>query len=595
MHVGAGADADTPTPAVVALEDGAATIKRLRYNGMVLCRPGHVSGVEALVPPGVRSYAAAAAISRDDAAVVLIVGWPRTSPPCTESDRGHFHIAAALLANAVIDVADPTGRGGLSDAALGSLPEHIAVVDRRGTIVLVNAAWTMFGERRVAAPGAIGPGVNYLDVCRKAASDGCLEATAVLAGIEAVCAGNASSFETTYTSGAPGDEQWWLMTVARLRRPGGGAVITHSPITATKMVDVARGMGAGLFHRLLDTVPTPIWIAASDGTLIYGNQQFMASRGDEDRLQGDWMSAFHPDDRPRAAAAFHAAVARREQLDIELRLLVGDGACRWAACSAMPQYGLDGSVESYIGACWDTSAKRRMESAFRQLAAKLVAEQEAERTRIARELHDDLGQQVAVLALRLEALAREPLREPAVRHGLAQARSNLQEIASSLHTLSHQLHPGKLRLLGLARTLEGLCREVAADSGIPIGFRADRMPPGVAEQTALCLFRVAQEALSNGIKHSGAASMEMRLTATAAKLTLRVSDDGKGFSVTATSNGIGLHTMRERVELEGGLLTITAARPHGTTIRVDLPMRGTADPETVPMREATPGRLRATS
>ena len=206
----------------------------------------------------------------------------------------------------------------------------------------------------------------------------------------------------------------------------------------------------------------------------------------------------------------------------------------------------------------------------RDVASKLVAAQEAERSRIGHELHDDLGQRAALLAVKLEALSRNKrLSATRLRAGVADAERMLHELAVSIHELSHQLHPAKLRLLGLVATLEALCR----DTGARVTFNAVNVPDDVPEQTALCVFRVTQEALQNAVKHSGAEDIHVQLGCTGTHLTLRVSDTGSGFDPSASDrSGIGLVTMHERVELSGGSLKISAARSTGTTIEATIPL-----------------------
>jgi signal transduction histidine kinase len=286
------------------------------------------------------------------------------------------------------------------------------------------------------------------------------------------------------------------------------------------------------------------------------------------------IDAVHPDDRERAAAAFRRAVARRDSLEIDARLKTADGTYRWSVCHAVPRYRADGSLQGYLGVCWDASATHRAEAALSNVAGKLVAAQETERARIARELHDDLGQQVAVLASKLDALEhRRRVPSSELRATLGRARTGLQEIASSVHTLSHQLHPAKLRLLGLVQTMEGLCRDESSGTGVHVRFRARGVPARLPEDVTLCLFRVAQEALRNALTHSGARAIEVQLTGTPASLTLQVIDNGTGFDPLGPKGaGLGLLTMRERVEIVGGTLTVRPARVGGTMIRVEVPL-----------------------
>jgi signal transduction histidine kinase len=217
-------------------------------------------------------------------------------------------------------------------------------------------------------------------------------------------------------------------------------------------------------------------------------------------------------------------------------------------------------------------ATRTWKLAFDQVAGKLVASQEAERIRIARELHDDLGQQTAVLASKLDILAQTRTVSQRMRSGLSEIRTRVQEIATSIHALSHQLHPAKLRLLGLVRTLEALCRDESIGSGVTVRFESTHVPRHLAEDITLCLFRVAQEGIRNALKHSGATIIDVSLTATAAQIVLQVSDNGAGFNPLVRSAGLGLLTMRERVLLVRGVLSVHPSQPGGTTILTVVPL-----------------------
>jgi len=330
--------------------------------------------------------------------------------------------------------------------------------------------------------------------------------------------------------------------------------------------------------RLADSLPIPVWIAGRDGRVIHGNERWAEATATSVRNADAtivWWDAFHPDDRRRARFAFRSAVSRRGYLDLELRMRAPDGNYRWSSCVGAPQCTPDGNVERFVGFCSDATAKRRVESAFGEVAGKLVRAEEAARSRIARELHDDLGQQVSLLATKLETLALAYRPGSRIRVGLADAQTSLHELSTSLHTLSHRLHPAKLKLLGLTQTLDHLCRDVSAESRVQVTFEARDVPSDLQEDNAVCIFRVTQEALQNAVKHSGARHVSVQLTGSASRLMLRVTDSGRGFDPPAShSDGIGLLTMRERVELVGGRLRIEAAPERGTTIKVILPARG---------------------
>jgi signal transduction histidine kinase len=225
---------------------------------------------------------------------------------------------------------------------------------------------------------------------------------------------------------------------------------------------------------------------------------------------------------------------------------------------------------------------------LRALGAKLVEAQEGERSRIARDLHDDLGQQAALLASKLDVLLRSStLSRARLREGVIDAERQLQQLAVTIHNLSHRLHPAKLKLLGLVSTLESLCRTVSKEGDVNVHFESLDVPSDVPERHALCVYRVAQEALQNARKHSGVRDIAVRLSAAAGTLTLRLSDQGRGFDpLRSDVAGIGLLTMRERVELIGGEFRIDTAPGTGTTIEATLPL--TQNPAPI---EITAGRL----
>ena len=553
--------------------DAMRTIERLRQTGTIVSRPGEVSGLEELVPDGMHSFIVAGAISRGIVRGALVVAWKEPVPQCDERAVGQVQIAAPLLVRSIAIPARSGERRRFHDAIVASLADRIAVVDRDGIILEVNAAWTEFGRRNaLGSVNAIGPGVNYLDICRRAAADGSLDAAAALDGIQSVCSGSSALFETVYACNSPDQARWCAMTVTPLQHRNGGAVIVHTDITRRKVAELARHEGDMRFHCVSDAVPIPMWTMSADGTVVFGNERWMhAFQG---ALSREWTNAFHPEDRARAMSALDRAVRRGLGFSVEVRLKASDSAYRWALCLVHPQSTPRGEIESYVGCCCDVSAKRRVEAAFNRIASKLVAAQEAERSRIARDLHDDLGQRVALLASRLQgALSARRQSADQLRKGVAEARKDLQELAVTIHNLSHELHPAKIRLLGLVQTLEALCRDIVEESGLNVRFTAEGMLSHVDEDTALCVFRVAQEALRNAVKHSGARTFDVHLSGTATALTLRIADDGDGFDPLASqSAGIGLVTMRERVELMGGVLTVETALARGTMIEIWVPV-----------------------
>jgi signal transduction histidine kinase len=212
----------------------------------------------------------------------------------------------------------------------------------------------------------------------------------------------------------------------------------------------------------------------------------------------------------------------------------------------------------------------------RAVTGRLIAAQERERRRIARELHDDISQRLALLAVELERLALSAPGDEAFRrcwHDLSHAAG---DIATDLHRISHSLHPAKLETLGLVAALDGFCQELWCRQHLRVRFTHDNVPRALPGDVALCLYRIVQEALYNVIKHSGVLDADVHLSGAGHELLLRIADAGGGFAPVAAAAGVGLVSMHERVEAIGGSLVVHAAPGRGTRIvvKVDLELQG---------------------
>ena len=214
---------------------------------------------------------------------------------------------------------------------------------------------------------------------------------------------------------------------------------------------------------------------------------------------------------------------------------------------------------------------------LRDLAGRLIAAQEVERTRIARDLHDDVSQQLAALSIALSGLKRHVA---AVPHGvdLEADVSSLQErtkrLVESVRGLSHDLHPDVLRHAGLAASLTAYCHGLSGPHGFVVTCSTLGDFEAVAPETAVCLFRIAQEALHNVVKHAHASRAEVRLLRTGDIAELTIADDGKGFDIQMRKRGtgLGLVSITERARLAGGTVSIVTALKKGTQVRVQVPI-----------------------
>jgi len=217
-----------------------------------------------------------------------------------------------------------------------------------------------------------------------------------------------------------------------------------------------------------------------------------------------------------------------------------------------------------------TDAKRAL-AMNQHLAGRLIASQERERQRIARDLHDDLSQKIALLNIEVDQAALQAS-SPPLRAQLTSVSARIGEIATDVHNLSHELHPSKLQTLGLVAAIHTMCRDISRQGSVQVTFVHGVVPQPIDWDISLCLYRIVQEALHNVSSHSRAPSAEVQLTREQDTLTLRITDSGVGFEAQRQHAGLGLVSMRERVALLRGQMVIQSARGIGTRLEVRVPM-----------------------
>jgi signal transduction histidine kinase/ligand-binding sensor domain-containing protein len=220
---------------------------------------------------------------------------------------------------------------------------------------------------------------------------------------------------------------------------------------------------------------------------------------------------------------------------------------------------------------------QRSNAQIQGLAGQLITVQEEERRRIARELHDNVNQQLAVLSISLSRLKRRlPLEAAEAQQEVAHLQQQTFALFEEIRHLSHDLHPGVLQHAGLVAALEAHCAEVRSQHAIEVTFSAAAGLEAIPQDIALCLYRVAQEALRNIAVHAGARQARVALRPTADGLELTIADDGQGFDLTEARRrgGLGLISLDERVRLAGGSLRINTQPQRGTELRVQVPLRG---------------------
>lgn len=289
----------------------------------------------------------------------------------------------------------------------------------------------------------------------------------------------------------------------------------------------------------------------------------------------DQQQFFTPEswDRLKQSVARALKTGAPYELDLEGRRT--DGTKLWLTSRGEAVAADGGHPICLRGTTQDITERKLSEEALINMSGRLITAQEEERARIARELHDDVSQRMALLLIELEQF-KEGM--PAVDRHVEQQLENITEMASAvsgdIHGLSHQLHPAKLDTLGLMGSLKGLCREFSEQHKLQVQFLHSDVPAQIPKDVTLCLFRITQEALRNVVKHSGATGAEVQLSGSASEIDLRISDAGRGFEAESVKGvaGLGLISMRERMRLVGGNFFIESERSHGTRIRASVPL-----------------------
>lgn len=345
-----------------------------------------------------------------------------------------------------------------------------------------------------------------------------------------------------------------------------------------------------LFSHLFDQASIGVAIESQEGRLVSVNPALCAILGytREELLQLSCLSLSHPQDVEAEKPLFNELVSgSRLSYEIEKRFFKKDGVVTWGHVyvSLLRQPGQKAPL--IIGMLEDVTARKTAElqlqtsesslkqrdRELRKLAGRLIQAQDAERQRISRELHDDIGQEVSELADGFEALDQEimNLQMPGLSAKVRYLRERASELATDIHTLSHDLHSSRLQHLGLASALKEIIEKLTSQHHIGVDFRSYALQQRLPDSLALCLYRIAQEALNNVVRHSKASLVEIEIAQMENEIVLRIRDNGAGFDMTVPSAGIGLTSMKERAHLVGGSLQITSSAEWGTEVSALVP------------------------
>jgi len=355
-----------------------------------------------------------------------------------------------------------------------------------------------------------------------------------------------------------------------------------SDITERKQAEERHRESEERFRQLAENIDGYVWLTSLDDSEVYylsPGYEKITGRSCASVYQDpeSWTKIIHPDDRDRVLAVARGPL-RNEVRQLEYRIVRPDGSVRWIRDRAFPVRNAAGAVYRIAGIGEDITARKQAEEDLRQsyervqaLSRQLIAAQDTERRRLARELHDEVGQALTAVKMSLQAVQRDP-GSAASAGRLTDSMEVVTRVLGQVRNLSLDYWPLMLEDLGLGDALESYVDRQAQRWPIKVRFVKALRDSAMPALTALACFRVAQEALTNIARHAQAQNVSVELHQDDAELRLTVRDDGVGFDPTQKGTTVGLQSMRERVSILGGQFAIDSAPGQGTVVRACFPL-----------------------
>ena len=347
------------------------------------------------------------------------------------------------------------------------------------------------------------------------------------------------------------------------------------------------------FRLVADRAPVILWTARTDTSLDFVNVFSVEFSGIplEQLLDEGWLRFIHPQDVESSMSVYVPAFEARRPFMFEFRLRRADGAYRWMLASGIPKYGVDGSFDGYIGCSIDITERKEAEDRIRensvvleasnrkiqQLAGRLIEAQDAERARIARDLHDDVSQQIAGMSIAFSGLRRRMGKlvvNEELQEDLRAFQQRTNTLADNVRHLSHDLHPTVLQHAGLVAALTAYCAELERAHGTVVDLSRRRKFRRHRSCDRTMSVSGGAGSAAKRRRARGRPSADVRLVRIDDIAEMTVTDDGKGFDVGGLpegGKGLGLVSITERVRLAGGTVSIVTELTKGTRMAVRIP------------------------
>jgi PAS domain S-box-containing protein len=348
-------------------------------------------------------------------------------------------------------------------------------------------------------------------------------------------------------------------------------------------MDVDYGLANDRLRLVMEAGASVGWDldVKSGRNVLFGDLRIFGIDSDTYVTTGaEFTRLVHPEDRTRVSASITDARQNKKPYAEEFRVIQPDGTVRWLGARGKFYYAKNGNPERMLGVSVDITKRKLAEEAVSSMNRRVIEAEERERDRIAKDLHENIGQRLALLAIAIEQLKNEfPHQAVEFLDPMDAVWRKTLGILTDVKASAHELYSPRLEYLGIAAVMKTFCEEFAERKSVEIDFRSQGFTSPVLPDVSICLFRVLQEALHNGVMHSGVQKFSVKLWGESDEIHLRVSDLGVGFDLGAARGGRGLGLVRieQRIKLVEGTSWIDSQPEKGTTVQVSVPMHSERD------------------